>query len=187
MSYEPPKRSRGDQLKFIALVAVLTVVMVMVQLAWRGDGPPHVPVALPPMMMVDGWLNTPTPPETAELRKGLVVVDCWATWCGPCRASLPNLAEIHRIYGDTPGLTFIGLTNEPESERDAIERVIASTKGFVWPVAYGAQPMFDALGVEGIPAFYIFKDGRSVWSGHNVDRLASELEKEVEKVEKVEK
>ncbi|QDU90173.1 Thioredoxin [Pirellulimonas nuda] len=180
MPYQPPPRSKSDQAKFITLVAVLTVVMIAVQLWWRGDGPPHRPVALPPMMMVDGWLNTEAPPETAELRKGLLVVDCWATWCGPCRASLPNFAEIHRIYGDEPGVTFVGLTSEPESDRAKIEQVIDSTEGFDWPVAYGAQPMFDALGIQGIPTFYIFKNGRSIWSGHNVDRLASELGKAIE-------
>jgi cytochrome c biogenesis protein CcmG, thiol:disulfide interchange protein DsbE len=60
----------------------------------------------PPQIMVDNWL---TPPP--DMNGKFVLVDFWATWCGPCRQSIPHLNELQAKFADR--LVVIGLTDEP--------------------------------------------------------------------------
>jgi len=53
--------------------------------------------------------------EPVELGNGKVtVVEFWATWCPPCRTSIPHLNEVYRKFKDQ-GVDFVGVTNEDES------------------------------------------------------------------------
>jgi cytochrome c biogenesis protein CcmG, thiol:disulfide interchange protein DsbE len=62
-----------------------------------------------PDTVIEKWLG-----EAPDLQDKFVLVDFWATWCGPCRRSIPHLNELHRRYGDR--LVIIGLSDEPEAD-----------------------------------------------------------------------
>lgn len=57
-----------------------------------------------------------------DLKGNLVLIDCWATWCGPCMAKMPELKKTHETYKDK-GLVIIGVNfdDDPAKAQTAIE------------------------------------------------------------------
>ncbi|MFV2069958.1 MAG: TlpA family protein disulfide reductase [Pirellulales bacterium] len=140
-----------------------------------GSGPiaPGTPL---PMLQVAGWLNTDAPPTGETLRGHVVVVDCWATWCPPCRAEMPHLAEIAAHYQPL-GVAFIGLTPESANDKAKIEQFIQTVPGFVWPVGFEAGLPIQQLGVANFPTLILFgTDGRVRWSAHSGEGLTEALD-----------
>jgi thiol-disulfide isomerase/thioredoxin len=157
------------------LILILLFAAVLVLKRTQPAGPP---VALPPVMAT-GWIGPSV--SDADLRGKLVVVDFFATWCGPCRAALPQLAKLRAKYRDNPNVVFVSLSDESEKDKPLLEELVSETEGFDWPVGYGAGVMFETVGVRGIPDLILFgRDGMSIHRGHEVSGLARALGRELE-------
>jgi len=120
-----------------------------------------------------------------EFKKGthVYIFEFWATWCPPCRKSIPHLTELQKKYKEN-NVVFVGITNEDESTvRPFVEgmeskmdyRTVLDTNGSA------SSTFMQAYGIQGIPhAFIIGKDGKISWHGHPMEpEMAPEIEKAV--------
>jgi thiol-disulfide isomerase/thioredoxin len=173
MSTEKRGMSYGE------IIALGLFLAVLVLLAFpRGGASEPVPKGTPlPELMAEGWLNAADAlPSRENLRGKVVVVDCFTTWCGPCRISMPKLAKLYDQYRDSQ-VEFIGLTPEMGKEVPAVEKYVASVDGFEWPVGYGAGVTQDMLGIPGWPTLIVFdKSGVASWSSTSSDGLAAAID-----------
>jgi thiol-disulfide isomerase/thioredoxin len=88
----------------------------------------------------------------ASLRGKVVIVNFWATWCGPCRAEIPDLIALQEKYKDT--LQVIGIS-EDEAPVDVVKRFAADQK-VNYPVAM-VTPEIEKMfpGISALPTSYI--------------------------------
>lgn len=115
---------------------------------------------------------------TLSQQKGKVVlVDFWATWCGPCRAAIPYLINIYNTYKDQ-GLQVLGVSLD--QERSALDKFVKD-QPIPYPILYGDKDVARAYDVQGIPTMVIFdKKGKIAYrevgfSPENIDSLKAKI------------
>ncbi len=101
----------------------------------------------------------------------LYVLECWATWCGPCLAVIPHVDELYDKYQEK-GLRVIGM-NVWEDGKDKVAAFVKTKgDGMSYPVAYvGKGGDFEntwlkPAGVRGIPHAFLVKDGKVLLTTH---------------------
>jgi len=113
-----------------------------------------------PAFVATDWLNAP-PLSLAAVRGKVAVVEFWATWCPPCRKTIPHLSELHKTYAPK-GVVIMGLTDESKTKVEPF----AKEMGMTYAVGCGSKAS-GIYGVRGIPhAFVLDVAGKVVWHGH---------------------
>ena len=108
----------------------------------------------------------------------LVLVDCYATWCPPCRTSIPHLTETQAKFKDR-GVNIVGVTNE---DLDTVEPFVKKMgKKMDYTVVIDdnrelSNKYMKKYGVNGIPHAFVIKDGEVVWHDHPMRDLDGAIE-----------
>ena len=128
------------------------------------------------------WSSQPGFKTLSALKGKVVVLDFWATWCGPCLSSFPQVRELVAHYAGAD-VVVLGVTSiqgrvanlessvintqgDPDKERGLMAAFIKA-KNMTWPVVFSAEEVFNPdYGVQGIPHMTIIApDGYVRYNG----------------------
>lgn len=160
---------RGDNLAFVGLILAFLINGFLYQLS---DTQTHAGVESEGKQAGEFiQLGGPTVDhktiDLSDLRGRIVLVDFWATWCGPCMAELPNIRQLYHRFHDS-GFEIVGVSLD--QDRKALETHLAKYQD-AWPQIFfddekkqGWQnPIAQQFEVRGIPyTMLIDREGRLI-------------------------
>lgn len=132
-------------------------------------------------MEITGTNLNGSPFDPKSVAGKVVLVDFWATWCGPCIAEIPNVMEQYQKY-HAKGFEVIGVSLDDDVE--ALKSFVDERK-IPWPILFekpGGQgwrhPLATKYGVSGIPTVILVgRDGKVVSLDVRGEKLGAELDK----------
>lgn len=132
------------------------------------------PIAAPP---IEGVTTTGQKFRLSDYKGKVVLLNVWATWCGPCRMEIPDLIEVQKKY-ESRGFTIVGLSDDDDI---AAPKAFAAQNGMTYPVLLTPHIAREFFQIKAIPStFLIDKEGKVVWGTVGLitkDQVSGEIEK----------
>lgn len=150
------------------MLTTLIAAAVLSQQAAKAPEVTMMPGSPAPVPNVEKWVRGNTP-DLFEANK-VYVVEFWATWCGPCKASMPHLTKLSQDYANK-GVVILGISDEEVTKvtdflnKDEWKEKAQYTLG-TDPDRSVYKDYMTAAGQSGIPTAFIVKDKTVQWIGH---------------------
>jgi thiol-disulfide isomerase/thioredoxin len=127
-------------------------------------------------MEIKGDLLDGTNFDQAKLTGKVLLVDFWATWCGPCVAEIPNMLAEYEKYHDK-GFEVVGISLD--EERADVEKFVVENK-IPWPIIFAGKgwqdPVAQFYGISGIPQLVLIgRDGNVITLDIRGEKLGERL------------
>jgi thiol-disulfide isomerase/thioredoxin len=121
--------------------------------------------------------------DVAKLRGKVVLVEFWATWCGPCIAEVPNIKAVYEQYHDQ-GFEIVGVSIDNEKDRRKFIDLVAE-KQVTWPQHFDGLGWKNKYAVEytvtGVPAMFLLdRKGLLVSTDARGEKLGAEVKRLLE-------
>lgn len=164
----------------------LFVILLMLPLFSCGDtgrgasAPPRIGDAAPEFSLAD---LAGKEVSLTGYRGRVVLLEFWATWCPPCRATIPDLVDLQEKYGPK-GFTVLAVSLDRKDRGTDMLSAFAASYHINYPVLVGDERISHAYRVRSIPvSFLIDREGRILHSAMGFTKeFEAKMSSEIERV-----
>lgn len=165
-----------------AIIAVSTIGAVFVAAVLFGQNKPGATETSPSskLALAPAWQLQDVDGKTvrsSDFKGKVVILDFWATWCGPCRMELPGFVELQKKY-EKQGLAVIGVSVDQINPAEV--KAFAQQSGVNYPVVLADAKSTQTFGgVEAIPTTFVIDRAGRIVKQHLGFTEKEEFEKEI--------
>ena len=169
---------------FIAIVLMLFIVNNAGSEPKEGPYPPNYQPISQPKTEKAADFTLPTVDgknlKLSDYKGKVVVIDFWATWCGPCRRGIPDLVDLKKKY-ESKGLEVIGISVDQANTKAQVPSFVKNM-GINYPIVYTNDQVPQLYGgIEYIPTSFVIGKNGNILASHQGLVSKQILESEIEK------